>query len=70
MPCHDLLCKWQPNGASFRISNNHPGQFVQCSNGFAYCFDCPANLVFDNIKRVCVFPDPKEKPYLLYVSLF
>ena len=62
VPCHNALCKWQPNGASFRVSDDHPGFFVQCSNGDAYCFDCPANLIFDNHLQVCVFPNKMSKP--------
>ena len=56
------MCKWQPNGSTFRISDDHPGQFVQCSNKIAYCFDCPANLVFDNHQNVCVFRHDAKKP--------
>ena len=62
VPCHPALCKWQANGSTFRISDDHPGQFVQCSNKIAYCFDCPANLVFDNHQNVCVFRHDAKKP--------
>ncbi|XP_066928887.1 chondroitin proteoglycan-2-like [Clytia hemisphaerica] len=62
-PCPNSLCKWREDGFSARVSNDHPGFFFQCSNWIAYCFDCPANTVFDNHLRVCVNPH-KSKPAL------
>ncbi|XP_066928886.1 uncharacterized protein [Clytia hemisphaerica] len=55
-PCPNSLCKWREDGFSARVSDDHPGFFFQCSNWIAYCFDCPANTVFDNHLRVCVNP--------------
>ena len=55
--CVNSLCDGKTNGHMYRISDDKPGYFVQCSNGFAYCFQCPSNLVFDNHLRVCVFPN-------------
>lgn len=33
------------------------GRFYQCSNGYPYVFDCPANLHFNPVLLVCDWPE-------------
>ena len=54
--CPKSLCHGKSNGAMYRVDDSNPGYFVQCSNGFAYCVQCPSNLEFDNTLQVCTFP--------------
>ncbi|XP_066923471.1 uncharacterized protein [Clytia hemisphaerica] len=52
--CPSYLCKWKPNGALFRLRNDKPQYYVQCSNGIAYCRQCPSHQYFNNKFSVCV----------------
>ncbi|XP_066925767.1 protein obstructor-E-like [Clytia hemisphaerica] len=52
--CNDSLCKWVPNGSLFRLDNNKPQYYVQCSNGIASCRQCPPHMYFNNKFDVCV----------------
>ncbi|XP_066936915.1 chondroitin proteoglycan 1-like [Clytia hemisphaerica] len=52
--CDDYLCVGVKNGELFRLDNNMPQYYVQCSNGFASCRQCPAHMYFNNKFSVCV----------------
>lgn len=57
MKCPESLCLGESNSdiTYHRYDESNPGYFVQCSNGISHCFECPANLVFDEKIRACTY---------------